>query len=67
MAYTIKEAIHVSIVLDGEAVELDYKAGDTDLPQAVADHLVANGFATETSTAKKAAKNPTPADSVEEN
>lgn len=55
MAYTISEAVHVSAVIDGETVELDIKVGDTDLPESVADLLVAQGIATP-AAAKKAAK-----------
>lgn len=55
MAYTISEAVHVSTTVDGESVELDFTPGDIDLPEAVADLLVAQGIATPVA-AKKAAK-----------
>lgn len=50
--YTITEACHVSIVLDGQAVDIDVEAGEVDLDQPVADLLVAQGLATATNAAK---------------
>lgn len=57
MAHTLKEAVKVSIVIDGEAVEVDYAAGDTDLPPVIADLLVSQGLATQAKS--KASKSTT--------
>lgn len=43
---TITEAVHVSIVIDGETIERDLTAGDVDVEQAIADLLITQGFAT---------------------
>jgi hypothetical protein len=53
---TLTEAVRVSLMLDGKAVELDLTAGDTDVEQVVADLLIAQGVATyqvEKTTTKK--------------
>lgn len=65
MAYTITEAVHVDIRIDGETISADYAPGDVDLPQPIADLLVAQGLATPTavSSGKKKA-DPAPADST---
>lgn len=64
MAYTISEAVHVTFTVDGETVELDITAGDSDLSESVADLLVAQGIATP-AAAKKAAKSTSTVESTE--
>ena len=54
--YTLIEAVHVSITLDGQAIDLDLTAGDVELDQPIADLLVAQGLATE--AAAKGSKSP---------
>jgi hypothetical protein len=51
--YTIAEACHVSIVLDGEVLDLDLTAGDVELAQPVADLLIAQGLASEATKSSK--------------
>lgn len=63
MAYTIKEAVHVDIVIDGKSESFDFAPGDTDLPAAVLPVLEAQGLVIE-AAAKKAAK-PTPEETLE--
>lgn len=66
MSYTLSEAVHVDIVLDGVAQAFDFKAGDNDIPEAVATVLVAQGFATETVASKKSkTADSAPADSTD--
>lgn len=47
MAYTLKSNLHVAMCIDGVAVNEDYGPGDVELPEAVAQLLVAQGFASE--------------------
>jgi hypothetical protein len=61
MAHTVKEAVHVSMFVDGKDVSLDLSAGEHDLAPAVAALLVEQNLATEVSASKKAAKS-TPTD-----
>jgi hypothetical protein len=42
---TINEAVHVSIVIDGETIERDLTAGDVDVEQAIADLLISQNLA----------------------
>jgi hypothetical protein len=60
MSYTLSEAVHVAIVLDGQAQEFDYPAGDVELPDAVAELLVSQGFATPAVAASKKSKSTDP-------
>jgi hypothetical protein len=59
MSYTLTEAIHVSITIDGQAQDLDYTAGDTELPEPVAELLIAQGIATPAVAPSKKSKSDT--------
>lgn len=43
--FTIIQAAHVDIRIDGETLELDVKPGDTELDPRVGEVLVAQGIA----------------------
>ena len=60
----LNEPVHVSITVEGEAIELDLITGDNDVEQVVADLLIAQGIATETSG--KNTKKTSPSIVVEE-
>lgn len=62
--FTLTEPIHVDLRVDGEDFSGDYTAGDVELPDAVADLLVAQGFATAVTGGKKKTVDPvaTPTD-----
>ena len=47
---TLSEAVHVSITIEGNAVELDLTVGDNDVEQNVADLLIGQGLAVESSS-----------------
>lgn len=55
---TIAEPVHVAIVIDGEAVNLDLVAGDINVDQNVADILIAQGLATESTGKSSSGKKP---------
>lgn len=56
---TISEAVRVDISLDSERIELDLAAGDVEVPQPVADLLIAQGLAVVAT--KSSSKKNTPA------
>lgn len=64
--YTITEACHVSIVLEGKSVEFDFEAGDTELDQPVAELLIAQGLATDVTAAKTSTRKTSAAEVVAE-
>lgn len=53
MKYTLSETVNVDIRIDGQDASATYEAGDHELPPAIAELLVAQGFASEAVTAKK--------------
>lgn len=59
---TTTEAIKISTQIDGEAVELDLTPGVNDVPDHIAELLIAQNFATPGTTASKktAPVEPTP-------
>lgn len=65
--YTITESVHVDIRVNGEDFSGSYGPGDVDLPQPVADHLVAVGLATKATATKKASAKSTPEVETPEN
>lgn len=63
MSHTLKEAVHVTMTVDGADFSVDYAAGDVDLPQPIADLLVAQGLATVTKA--KSSKTTTATETTE--
>lgn len=72
---TLSEAVHVSISLDGKAVELDLAVGENEVHSSVAEVLVAQGLVSDSSskTSKKTSstsiveETPTTKESTEAN
>lgn len=56
MSYTIKEAVFVDIRVNGEDLSKSYEPGTTELPEAVANVLVAQGIAVESTAKSKTSK-----------
>lgn len=59
MSYTITEQIHISMTVGEEAVEFDFAPGVVDLPDTIADILVAQGFAAPATGKTKTTKTST--------
>lgn len=56
MAYTLSSKVRIDLRADGKDLSGEYGPGDVDLPRPVAELLIAQGFAVETTASKKAAK-----------
>lgn len=56
MSYTMKDAVHVDLRVGETDYSGDFGPGDVDLPGPVADLLVAQGFASLTTSKSKASK-----------
>lgn len=56
MSYNLPEAVHVDMRVDGETISKDFGPGVVDLPQPVADLLVSQGLATQSTSKSKAGK-----------
>lgn len=65
MTYTISDKVHVDLRVDGKTISEDFGPGDVELPPAVAELLLAQGLATETS-AKTSKTKSTPATETSE-
>ena len=59
MSYTVKEAVRVDIRINGEDASATYEPGDQELDPVIAELLVAQGYAVETTTTKKTNKTST--------
>lgn len=50
---TLIEQVHIDVRLDGKTIEQDLTAGDHSVPLAIAELLIAQGFATVTTAGGK--------------
>lgn len=64
MKYTLSETVNVDIRIDGQDASATYEAGDVELPPAIAELLVAQGFASEAVTTKKSKTSETTTDTT---